>query len=253
MKWIISTLFGAAVTTGGIAYGLYLKQRRGMWSERLTNAIPVNSKWWKDYRQREGELLYVAVGDSTAQGIGASMPGRSYVGQIAKHIREVTGQTLRVTNLAESGSTIRTAYINQLPKLRKLSPDIVTVSIGANNMANFDAEVFEHDLKRLFDGLPSHSIVADLPSFYFLPMEKSVIVANKIVHRLAAEAGFPVVPLYARTKRQGLWGVSTQFAGDLFHPNDRGYKVWASAFIPTIDAVIPTLRTPTPTSDGGSA
>ncbi len=23
-------------------------------------------------------------------------------------------------------------------------------------------------------------------------------------------------------------------AGDLFHPNDRGYRVWASAFIPAV-------------------
>jgi acyl-CoA thioesterase-1 len=26
----------------------------------------------------------------------------------------------------------------------------------------------------------------------------------------------------------------TQFAGDLFHPNDRGYKVWADAFWPAV-------------------
>lgn len=253
MKWIISVLGAAAIATGGTAYGLYLKRRRETWAERLTNNIPLNSKWWKDYRKREGELLYVAIGDSTAQGIGASTPGRSYVGQLARHIREATGTTVRVANLGVSGSTIRGAYIDQLPKLRKLSPDIVTVSIGANNMADFDPERFENDLKRLFEGLPKHSIVADLPSFYFLPAEKKVVLANKIVHRLARDAGFPVVPLYARTRRQGLWGVSTQFAGDLFHPNDRGYKVWASAFIPTIDAVIPSLTPVTPASDRGSA
>jgi acyl-CoA thioesterase-1 len=26
-----------------------------------------------------------------------------------------------------------------------------------------------------------------------------------------------------------------QVAADFFHPNDRGYRVWASAFIPLID------------------
>jgi len=113
-------------------------------------------------------------------------------------------------------------------------------------MADFNAEKFESDLRRLFDGLPAHAIVADLPSFYFLPAEKHVLVANEIVHRLASQFGFAVVPLYARTKRQGLWGVTTQFAGDLFHPNDRGYAIWASAFIPTLDA---RLRP----SDGGTA
>ena len=246
MKWFISGLATATALVSGLAYARYLQRRREMWRERLTQAIPVNSRWWKDYHKRDGELLYVAIGDSTAQGIGASRPGRSYVGELAKHIRTHTGRTVRVANLGVSGSTVRGALIDQLPKLRKLEPDIVTVSIGANNMADFNAEKFESDLRRLFDGLPAHAIVADLPSFYFLPAEKHVLVANEIVHRLASQFGFAVVPLYARTKRQGLWGVTTQFAGDLFHPNDRGYAIWASAFIPTLDA---RLRP----SDGGTA
>ncbi|WP_431278285.1 hypothetical protein [Leifsonia poae] len=28
----------------------------------------------------------------------------------------------------------------------------------------------------------------------------------------------------------------TQFAEDLFHPNDHGYRVWASAFLPEVTA-----------------
>ena len=28
----------------------------------------------------------------------------------------------------------------------------------------------------------------------------------------------------------------TQFANDLFHPNDHGYRVWASAFLPAVTA-----------------
>ncbi len=253
MKWFFSALAAAALGTGGYAWVRYLQRRRTLWRARLIDAIPVNSDWWKKHREHEGELLYVAIGDSTAQGIGASVPGRSYVGQLARHIRESTGVSLRVVNLGVSGSTVRGAYIDQLPKLRKLEPDLVTVSIGANNMVDFDAERFENDLQRLFEGLPAHAIVADLPSFYFLPAEKNVLIANAIVHKLARRFGFPVVPLYARTRRQGLWGISTQFAGDLFHPNDRGYKVWASAFIPTVDAVLPSLVGSRRPADGGSA
>jgi acyl-CoA thioesterase-1 len=238
VKWLFSGVATAVVVASGATYARYLQRRRILWADRLTNAIPVNSQWWKDYRAREGELLYVALGDSTAQGIGASKPGRSYVGEIAKHVRLVTNRTVRVVNLGVSGSTVRGALLQQLPKLRKLSPDLVTVSIGANNMASFDAETFENDLKRLFEGLPPHAIIADLPSFYFLPAEKNVVIANEIVHRLASTFHFEVVPLYARTKRQGLWGITTQFAGDFFHPNDRGYALWASVFIPTVDVAL---------------
>jgi len=236
VKWFYSGLAAATTAAGVFSWVRYLQRRRVLWRERLNNAIPINSLWWKEYQKRDGELLYVAIGDSAAQGIGASKPGRSYVGELARHITRETGKTVRVVNLGVSGSTVRGAYIDQLPKLRKMNPDVVTVSIGANNMVDFDSERFENDLDRLLEGLPPHAIVADLPSFYFLPAEKYVVAANVIVHKLAAKYGFPIVPLYSRTRRQGLWGVTTQFAGDLFHPNDRGYKIWASAFIPALTA-----------------
>jgi lysophospholipase L1-like esterase len=50
------------------------------------------------------------------------------------------------------------------------------------------------------------------------------------------------VPLHARTRRYGLWGVSTQFAGDLFHPNDRGYQVWADTFNPAVLSRLQRIR-----------
>jgi lysophospholipase L1-like esterase len=41
----------------------------------------------------------------------------------------------------------------------------------------------------------------------------------------------------------------TQFAGDLFHPNDRGYRVWARAFERALDARLGELAA----TVGGSA
>jgi acyl-CoA thioesterase-1 len=35
--------------------------------------------------------------------------------------------------------------------------------------------------------------------------------------------------------------VLRQFSGDLFHPNDRGYEVWADTFLPAVDARLHTL------------
>ena len=210
----------------------YLSRRQKLWRERLAGAIPINSKFWRDRRLVPGQFLYVAIGDSAAQGIGASRPAHSYVGVIAKHI----GDTLRVANLGISGATVRIAIDSELPAFRKLKPDLVTVCIGANDIANFDPERFKADIHELFDALPAHAIVSDLPSFYFLPGEKKVVIANRIIRDAAAERGLTVASLHARTKKQGLWGVSTQFAGDLFHPNDRGYRIWASAFEPAVDA-----------------
>ncbi|NEM92012.1 SGNH/GDSL hydrolase family protein [Galbitalea soli] len=236
--WWFATALVVVVAIGLGLSGRYLYLRRRLWKSILEDSIPANARWWRDYRERTGELLYVALGDSAAQGIGGSNPGRGYVGQLVRHIRLTTGMTVRTINLGESGSTIGLAVANQLPKLATHDPDLVTVAIGANDMADFHPEQFERDVRRLFSALPPHAIVADLPTFHFLPLERNVVVANEIVHRVAAEFALAVAPLHQRTRRQGLWGVVTHFAGDLFHPNDRGYRVWASAFIPGVDAVL---------------
>jgi acyl-CoA thioesterase I len=220
----------AGVLVALVVWVVWLFRRQAAWTTRLAQKIPVHSLYWREQRKEEGERLYVAIGDSAAQGIGASRPGRGYVGILAARLKG-----WRVVNLGISGATVRMALDSELPAFRKLRPDLVTVSIGANDIAAFDAERFARDIRTLFDALPPHAIVADLPSFHFLPAERRVRVANAIIRDAAAERGLVVAPLHARTRRQGLWGVTRHFAGDLFHPNDRGYAVWASAFSPLVE------------------
>jgi acyl-CoA thioesterase-1 len=241
MEWVIAVSVIAVVAATLFLWLRWLSRRRVYWFERLTNAIPINSDWWKEQRAKSGELLYVAIGDSAAQGIGASRPGRSYVGFVAAHIRSVSSKQVRVVNLGISGATVGIAIKKELPALAKLEPDIVTVSIGANDMTSFEPTQFAAELETLFAALPKHAIVADLPTFYFLPAEKKVRIANQLLREAAARHGLAVVPLHEAMRRQGLWGVTTQFAGDLFHPNDRGYKVWASAFYAAVDERLTSL------------
>lgn len=234
---------GAVAVVGGALYVRHLVRRQDHWRIALSERIPVHSAYWREQNRGTGEIRYVAIGDSAAQGIGASRPAHSYVGLIAAHLKSrITGVPVWVSNFSVSGATLRTALDVELPKLAKTKPDILTVSIGANDMATFEPARFESELRELFAALPGHAIVADLPSFYFLPAEKKVRIANVILRRLAAEHRFTVVDLHSRTNRQGAWGVVTQFAGDLFHPNDRGYRIWASAFLPAIDRRIDELE-----------
>lgn len=202
--------------------------------ERLNQTLPVHSAWWREHAKAEGEILYVAIGDSAAQGIGASVPRNSYVGVIADHIRSATGRSVRVVNLSVSGATVALAVADQLPKLADYEPDIVTVSIGANDIANFDAERFREGIQRVLDTLPADAIVADLPYFYFPKNERKVAVANRILREAAAARSLTVVPLHEAMRREGWRGALHQFAEDWFHPNDHGYRVWASAFLPAV-------------------
>ena len=202
--------------------------------ERSDQTLPVHSAWWREHARTEGEILYVAIGDSAAQGIGASAPRNSYVGIIADHVRSATGRSVRVVNLSVSGATVALAVADQLPRFAGYEPDLVTVSIGANDIADFDAERFREGIRRVLEAVPSDAIVADLPYFYFPKNERKVAVANRILREEAAARGLTVVPLHEAMRREGIRGAITQFAEDWFHPNDHGYRVWASAFLPAV-------------------
>jgi len=233
---IAGTAVAASAAVGAAAATGYRKFRHRIADNAavLNETLPINSKWWRDQAQDAGQLLYVAIGDSAAQGIGASAPNRGYVGIVADTIRSITGCTVRVVNLSVSGATVALAVRDQLPRLRKLKPDVVTVAIGANDIASWDAAVFEAGIREVFAAVPEHALVADLPCFHFPHNERKVAEANRIVRVVAAEHGLTVVPLHATTKQQGVRGILTQFANDMFHPNDRGYRVWADAFLPAL-------------------
>jgi acyl-CoA thioesterase-1 len=246
----------AGIVLGARAAWRRFRARISANSMILNETLPVHSAWWRDHAKVRGEILYVAMGDSAAQGIGASRPDHSYVGLLARVIRDTTGRTVRVVNLSVSGSTVGLAVQDQLPKLAKYRPDVMTVSIGANDIAKWDPEGFERGLREIFAAVPSHALVADLPFFYFPHHERKVAVANDILRRLAAERGLTVVRLHRETRLRGFRRMFTHFADDWFHPNDHGYRVWAAAFRPALlasleerfppgtDATPPTPATP---------
>ncbi|MFJ3394925.1 SGNH/GDSL hydrolase family protein [Leifsonia aquatica] len=235
---VVTTVGVAGAIAGGAAYAWSrVQQKRAAVAAgkvKLNESLPVNSKWWRDAAKVEGEILYVAIGDSAAQGIGASQPKNSYVGVIADHLRSATGRTVRTVNLSVSGATVALAVADQLPRFETLQPDIVTVSIGANDIGAFDPATFREGIRRVFAALPRDAVVADLPYFYLPWNEKKVAVANAILREEAADAGLTVASLHRAMKQEGLRGAFTQFAEDLFHPNDHGYRVWASAFLPAV-------------------
>ncbi|MES2093803.1 MAG: SGNH/GDSL hydrolase family protein [Actinomycetota bacterium] len=257
-----SAVLAIAAALGLIGLGLIgfgghalVERRRRRGGVKIAGTQHLNARWWREQGTKAGELLYAAIGDSAAQGVGASRPGHGYVGLIARHLRDRTGRTVRVVNLSVSGARISDALDVQLPALGALAPDIVTVAIGANDVPSFDRQRFQRELGTLYDSLPKGTIVAEVPSFYLGARERNARIANTILHRLAARHGFPVAPLHRRTRRQtAVRYALNQVAADFFHPNDRGYRVWASAFLPLVDRVLgPKGAEPVSSGVGGLA
>lgn len=234
--WVALTT--ALLAAGGALTTSLVQQRRIRGMERLAQTIPVNSKYWRDRAKKQGELLYVALGDSAAQGIGSSKPHRGYVGEIARMLRETTGRSIRVVNLSVSGARLREAIERQLPALAKLGvePDVVTVGIGANDIGTWDAARFEREIEQVYSALPAHSIVGNVPSFYVGPAQASVRLANEMIAAAAQRHGLSVAPVHRETHRLGVLRYAlNQVSQDFFHPNDRGYRAWTNAFLPLVE------------------
>ena len=96
------------------------------------------AEFWDDHNaaaMREQGPLWVALGDSLAQGIGASRPERGFVPNVVHRLREVSGEPWRVINLAMTGARISHVVDEELSTLHRagLDPMITTCMIGFND------------------------------------------------------------------------------------------------------------------------
>ena len=189
---------------------------------------------WRERARRQGELLYVALGDSAAQGVGTHRLDASYVGLLATRLRRLTGQSVRVVNLSRYGARVSDVTAEQLPALAELSrvqsPDLVTLTAGSNDVRDFDADAFGDDLERLLSGLPQHTIVGDVPCFHVGDRELDPLIAARVVDGRTRAHGMTAAPLHRVTEFRRGWGSVPDFSWDQFHPSARGYRVWESAF-----------------------
>ncbi|WP_340292645.1 SGNH/GDSL hydrolase family protein [Aquipuribacter hungaricus] len=197
---------------------------------RVKRGVGRARRYWSNPQGEPGGLLYVALGDSTAQGVGASRPERGYVGLVAQQMREQTHAAVQVVNLSRSGARIDDVLSDQLPRLAALRPDLVTVGIGGNDLLTYDPAAYVRQVSALTAALPPGTVVADAPYLMHGHWERDAERAADLLTRSAEGHGLVVVPLHDALRREGWSAMATQFAADFFHPNDRGHRVWAEAF-----------------------
>lgn len=197
---------------------------------------------YQDYWTRQNnepaksdQIQYVALGDSTAQAIGASHPSKGYVGIISKELAQKYNKPVQTINLSKSGAKVADVLNTQLPELERrgvTDKTIVTIEIGANDMIIFDAGQFEREMDEVMGRLPPQTIMSDLPYFgdsRFKGKESNVEAANTIMYKLADKHNLKLVPLHEKMKQNG--GLKT-LAPDFFHPSNTAYKEnWAPVFM----------------------
>ena len=73
---------------------------------------------------------------------------------------------------------------------------------------------------------PIHQILSDRP-FVSVPADTPV---REVVRQMSALQRSAALV----TEHGVLTGIFTEFAEDAFHPNDRGYEIWADTFWPLV-------------------
>lgn len=175
---------------------------------------------------RPGRRWFV-LGDSLAQGVGASTRDGGWVGRLAATLT-ADGHALDVVNLSATGARVGDVLAQQLPVLELIGVgehDLVTVMVGSNDL--FGSRARRDDLPaaftQLLDRLPPGAVVATLPN----PSSTAAAV-NEVVERAAAAGRIVMADL--RVSGPTSW--RGMLAGDFFHPNDAGYAAIATGLEP---------------------
>ncbi|HTZ44265.1 MAG TPA: SGNH/GDSL hydrolase family protein [Jatrophihabitans sp.] len=167
--------------------------------------------------------LWVALGDSLSQGIGASRYDRGWVGQLAGQLA-AAGRPMRLVNLAVYGARVSDVLDRQLPALRSLGvePDLVTVLIGSNDLLRAATRrELPAGYELLLQRLSAGAVVGTMPN-----PRAAARAVNRSIERAVARRGLLMADL--RQPRTRSW--RGKLAADFFHPNDRGYSDLAWVF-----------------------
>ena len=166
--------------------------------------------------------LWVVLGDSLSQGVGASSIEHSWVLQTQRALAE-RGVHYRVLNLSFSGARVSDVLNRQIPALAGVSatPDLVTVLVGSNDIIKRALRArLPQNYRAMLSALPAGTLVATVPRTRGVQAE-----VNQIVYQAEQAGAVVAVPLHF---------VAGARAADHFHPDDTGYAAIAADFTTAI-------------------
>jgi len=204
---------------------------------------------------------YAALGDSLTAGRDDIGPDGARIGwarRLAGLLTERTAVPCELTSLARDGASVAAVADQQLPLVEALRPDLVSVTVGMNDVREpgFDPAEFAAVLALLLDGLAvtgATVLTCTLPDIAAalaggagqgggdsaanpdaIPLPAGLVdlargrlrQASDIIRVQAASRGAICLDIWALPEAAD----TALFAADRIHPNGRGHKLIAAAF-----------------------
>lgn len=178
------------------------------------------AQWWDEWNDEalsQRGPLWVALGDSVTQGIGASHPSRGYAIRTLERMREDTGEPWRLINLSMSGGRFQDVVDHQLPIIDAygLTPQALSVVIGSNDVIwRRNTRRIVEDAQALVDALPADALLSTVAGSN---RERRRAGVNRVFNTAATAGRVNLFDAWNWPRDQHLW------AEDKFHPNDNAY------------------------------
>ena len=193
-------------------------------------------------------LNFVVLGDSTAAGLGADDPSGAYATVLAQRLARERNLRVELTALGVSGARVADVLEEQVPQVAALNPDLVFVGIGANDVTHVTPlSRVERDMRLLIQRLKATGaevVVAGAPDMrataWHQPLRwlagiRGDQVADTI-ESVGRAQGVGVVELADETGPHFEADPEPHFSDDDFHPSSLGYRRWADAIYPVLEA-----------------
>ncbi|MFV2038728.1 MAG: SGNH/GDSL hydrolase family protein [Acidimicrobiales bacterium] len=174
-------------------------------------------RWNHDAMQQDGPL-WIALGDSVTQGIGASHPTQSYAARTHARLRARTDTPWRLINLSMSGGRFSDVVDTQLEVINeyKLRPTVVSALIGSNDVIwRRDTDGVINDARRMTEALPVGTVLSRVSE---AKRDRRRAGVNQVFDAAAATGTVQLYDAWDWPSGEAMW------AEDRFHPNDRAYQ-----------------------------
>jgi acyl-CoA thioesterase-1 len=198
-------------------------------------------------------VRYLALGDSYTIGTGASSPAHAWPSIIAARLATQTGGQVELTNPAINGFTTLDLIDDELPQVRRLKPDLVTILIGVNDLVRERTPAdYRASLVRIYDEVEREKardgrvFAVSIPNWSVVPAAREygdpeqirhlTDTFNDIAREEADRRGFGWIDITAASL-SGL-GTPDWIASDGLHPGDNQYKAWAEVIWHSVGEVV---------------
>jgi lysophospholipase L1-like esterase len=191
------------------------------------------------------------LGDSTAAGVGASSPNHAVSAGVARIIAADRKVTVEVRVVAKSGARVADVADDQVSRVGELRPDVVVISVGANDTIHLTSvAAFGRLYRKVLDdvaaaGIPaSRIVVVGVPDMGAPPRLRQPLRAivglrgerlDREARRVALAHGAHYVDLFAGTSSQFRADQDRYFSADNYHPSDAGYALWSKVIAPSVE------------------